>query len=531
MYLTIMTLPLLSGTVVGFLGRKIGIQGTYYISVLSILLATFLGYLCFYEVIFCHSPVSIHLTSWIGSDSLSLDWEFNFDELTAGMLLPVLTISLLVHLYSVNYMNTDPHNPRFFSYLSLFTFFMILLVSGDNYLILFMGWEGVGIMSFLLISFWFTRIQAAKSAMSAILYNRVGDLFFIVGMSILLASVGSLKFSVVYSLSPYLNKTVLFFVGICFILAAMGKSAQLGLHIWLPQAMEGPTPVSALIHAATMVTAGVYLMLRSSPLLEFNADVLSLIGWLGALTSLASGLIGLFQNDLKRIIAYSTCSQLGMMFVSIGLSKYSLALFHLVNHAFFKALLFLSAGAIIHALNDEQDIRRMGGLRLGMPLTYLFVLIGSMSLMAMPFLTGYYSKDVILEMSFERMEFYSLLILVAVLTSSYSFKLIYYVFLSPPHANKDTYKKVHDVPMGMFLPLFLLSVVSIFGGYLLKELFVGVGSSALGNSLFSSKESFVEFEIPMFFKILPLLLSILAVIVLFVIYHYNFRVFDSKNVY
>lgn len=486
MYLTVVVLPLLSSIVVGFLGRKIGVQGTYIISVWSIFLATLLGYLCFYEVVLCQSPVSLCLFHWIGSDSLSLDWEFQFDELTVSMLVPVLTVSSCVHLYSVTYMKTDPHNPRFFSYLSLFTFFMILLVSGDNYLILFLGWEGVGIMSFLLISFWFTRVQAAKSAMSAILYNRVGDLFFIMGMVILLVSVGSLKFSIVYSMVPYLNKTILFLVGICFLLAAMGKSAQLGLHIWLPQAMEGPTPVSALIHAATMVTAGVYLLLRSSPLLEFNSDVLYLIGWLGALTALVSGCIGFFQNDLKRIIAYSTCSQLGMMFVSIGLSEYSLALFHLINHAFFKALLFMSAGVIIHAMNDEQDLRKMGGLRPGMPLTYLFVLIGSLSLMAMPFLTGYYSKDVILEMSFRRIELYFILIFVAVLTSLYSFKIIYYVFISSPNGNKYIYDKVHDVPKGMFLPLFFLSICSIFGGYLTKELFTGLGSSALGNSLFTT---------------------------------------------
>nr|YP_007475003.1 NADH dehydrogenase subunit 5 [Pneumocystis murina]AFR90413.1 NADH dehydrogenase subunit 5 [Pneumocystis murina] len=448
------------------------------------------------------------------------------------MYLPVLTISFLVHCYSITYMKSDPHNPRFFSYLSLFTFFMLLLVSGDNYLILFIGWEGVGIMSFLLISFWYTRVQAVKSAMSAILYNRVGDLFFILGMAILLASVGSLKFSIVFSVVPSLNKTVLFLVGVCFLLAATGKSAQLGLHIWLPQAMEGPTPVSALIHAATMVTAGVYLLLRSSPLLEFNSYVLYLISGLGALTALVSGCIGLFQNDLKRIIAYSTCSQLGMMFVSIGLSKYSLALFHLINHAFFKALLFLSAGVIIHAFNDEQDLRRMGGLRPGMPLTYLFVLIGSMSLMAMPFLTGYYSKDVILEMSFERIEFYCLLVFVSVLTSSYSFKIIYYVFLSFPNGgHPKTYEKVHDVPSGMFLPLFFLSLCSIFGGYFTRELFIGIGSSALGNSLFTARESFIEFEIPVFFKILPMLLSILTVIVLFIIYHWNPWISSRGNLY
>lgn len=350
MYLTVITLPLLSGIVVGLLGRKIGIQGSYIISLLSIFLTVVLGYISFFEVVICHSPVYICISKWIELDNLSLDWGFQFDELTVSMMLPVLTVSFLVQLYSVTYMREDPHPQRFFSYLSLFTFFMTLLVSGDSYLTMFVGWEGVGLMSFLLISFWYTRVQAVKSALSAILYNRVGDLFFIIGMVILFASVGSLKFSIVYSVVPYLNKIIIYLVGISFLLAAMGKSAQLGLHIWLPQAMEGPTPVSALIHAATMVTAGVYLMLRSSPMLEFNSDVLWMIGIIGGVTSVVSGIIGLFQNDLKRIIAYSTCSQLGMMFVSIGISQYHLALFHLINHAFFKALLFLSAGVIIHAL-------------------------------------------------------------------------------------------------------------------------------------------------------------------------------------
>lgn len=492
------------------------------------LLTTILGYVSFFEVVLSNSAVSITLFKWIESDSLALDWGFQFDELTVSMLLPVLTVSLLVHIYSMTYMKEDPHNQRFFSYLSLFTFFMILLVSGDNYLILFIGWEGVGIMSFLLISFWFTRVQAVKSAMSAILYNRVGDLFFIVGMSILLASVGSLKFSIIYSVVPYLNKIVLFLIGLCFLIAATGKSAQLGLHIWLPQAMEGPTPVSALIHAATMVTAGVYLMIRSSPILEFSTDILWIISWLGGMTALVSGLIGLFQNDLKRIIAYSTCSQLGMMFVSIGLSQYAMALFHLINHAFFKALLFLSAGVIIHSLRDEQDIRRMGGLRPWMPLAYSFVLIGSMSLMAMPFLTGYYSKDIILEMTLAKsnaLEFmlYLIVLAAAVVTSSYSFKLIYYVFIAKPSGNQYMYERVHDVPMSMLLSLIILCIYSIFWGYLTKELFVGVGSSALGNSLFSIKEPYildVEYGVSIVYKLLPMLLNILVILLLAILFHY-----------
>lgn len=537
MYLTLLVLPLLSGMTVGLLGRKIGVNGSYIISLTGILITTILGYISFYEVVLLNSPVSIKLTSWIESEIISINWGFNFDELTVSMMIPVLTISLLVQAYSIIYMKDDPHNQRFFSYLSLFTFFMLLLVSGDNYLILFIGWEGVGVLSFLLISFWFTRVQATKSATSAILFNRVGDLFFILGQIILLTTVGSLNFSVVFSMAPYLNKTILLLVGISFIIAAMGKSAQLGLHIWLPQAMEGPTPVSALIHAATMVTAGVYLMMRSSPLLEYNSDVLYLISWLGGITALISSLIGLFQNDLKRIIAYSTCSQLGMMFVSIGISQYNIALFHLINHAFFKALLFLSAGVIIHALNDEQDIRKMGGIISWMPLTYTFVFIGSLSLMAIPFLTGYYSKDLIIEMTLSKgvtseWLLYWLLTFVAVLTSSYSFKIIYYAFLSKPSANKKSYEMLHDVPFSMLLPLIILCICSIIWGYLTKELFIGIGTSALGNSLFSSKESYIldiEFGISVFYKLLPFFLSILIVILLFNLLHnYPFLLLKLK---
>nr|QTK22325.1 NADH dehydrogenase subunit 5 [Pneumocystis sp. 'macacae'] len=546
MYLTILALPLTSGMLVGLLGRKFGVKGSQLISVGSIIITTFLGYFCFYEVVLLNSPVTLNLGCWLDLDFLNLSWGFLFDELTVSMLIPVLTISSLVQLYSVSYMSHDPHIPRFFSYLSLFSFFMIVLVSGENYLILFIGWEGVGIMSFLLISFWFTRVQANKSAISAILFNRVGDLFLIIGLVIILLTIGSLDYSIVFSVAPYMNKTIVLCIGICFILAATGKSAQFGLHIWLPQAMEGPTPVSALIHAATMVTAGVYLLIRSSPLIEFNPVVSSVIAWLGGFTALFASLTGLFQNDLKRIIAYSTCSQLGMMFVSIGLSQYSLALFHLINHAFFKALLFMSAGVVIHGFNDEQDIRKMGGIQAGMPLTYTFILIGSLSLMAIPFLTGYYSKDLIIEMTMSgrynyEYVLYWLLTFVAVLTSLYSFKLIYFTFLSKPNSSKINYLLTHDVPYNMLLPLIVLCVLSIFWGYISKELFIGIGSSALGNSLFSFRESDildVEFGLNSVYKFLPFIFSIFGVLFLVLCLHhfpvliYKFKLSKTgRNVY
>jgi NADH-ubiquinone oxidoreductase chain 5 len=400
MYLTIIILPLLGSIVSGFFGRKIGVRGSHILSCLTTIGATSLAIISFIEVGLNNNPVSINLFSWLNSEIFNMNWGFQFDSLTVSMLIPVLIISSLVHFYSIGYMSQDPHNPRFFSYLSLFTFMMIILVTGNNYLLMFVGWEGVGVCSYLLVNFWFTRIAANQSSLSAFLTNRVGDCFLTIGMFAILWSLGSLDYNVVFSITPYLNLNLNTMIGLCLLIGAMAKSSQVGLHIWLPMAMEGPTPVSALIHAATMVTAGVYLLMRSSPLIEYSPTILLICLWLGAITTVFSSLIGLFQQDIKKIIAYSTMSQLGMMVIAIGLSSYNVALFHLINHAFYKGLLFLGAGAVIHAVADNQDLRKYGGLFSFLPLTYTVILMASLSLAAFPFMTGFYSKDFILESEF-----------------------------------------------------------------------------------------------------------------------------------
>jgi NADH-ubiquinone oxidoreductase chain 5 len=528
MYLAILTLPLLSAAVAGFLGRKVGTTGSHLITCSSLVLTALLAFVAFYEVGLCQSPVSIKLMSWIDSEFMLVSWGFNYDSLTVSMLLPVLIVSALVHIYSTSYMGEDPHNQRFFSYLSMFTFFMLMLVTGDNYLVMFIGWEGVGISSYLLINFWFTRLQANKAAIKALVMNRVGDWGFSIGLWAIFWAFGNLDFTTVFSLAPFMNEELITIISICLLIAAMGKSAQIGLHTWLPDAMEGPTPVSALIHAATMVTAGVYLLLRSSPILEYGSTPLILITWVGALTAFFAATTGLLQNDLKRVIAYSTCSQLGYMVFACGLSNYSIGIFHLVNHAFFKALLFLSAGAVIHALNDEQDMRKMGGLVNLLPFTYTMILIGSLSLMALPFLTGFYSKDLILEVAFGQYLFtgnvaYWLGTISAVFTAFYSLRLLALTFLTYPNGPKINYLGTHEAPFIMAVPLVLLAIMSIFFGYVTKDLFIGVGTNFWGNSLFVHPNHVslieAEFAIPTFYKLLPLFGSLFGGGFALVLYH------------
>jgi NADH-ubiquinone oxidoreductase chain 5 len=528
MYLAILTLPLLSAAVAGFLGRKVGTTGSHLITCSSLVLTALLAFVAFYEVGLCQSPVSIKLMSWIDSEFMLVSWGFNYDSLTVSMLLPVLIVSALVHIYSISYMGEDPHNQRFFSYLSMFTFFMLMLVTGDNYLVMFIGWEGVGISSYLLINFWFTRLQANKAAIKALVMNRVGDWGFSIGLWAIFWTFGNLDFTTVFSLAPFMNEELITVISICLLIAAMGKSAQIGLHTWLPDAMEGPTPVSALIHAATMVTAGVYLLLRSSPILEYGSTILIIITWVGALTAFFAATTGLLQNDLKRVIAYSTCSQLGYMVFACGLSNYSIGIFHLVNHAFFKALLFLSAGAVIHALNDEQDMRKMGGLVNLLPFTYTMILIGSLSLMALPFLTGFYSKDLILEVAFGQYLFtgnvaYWLGTISAVFTAFYSLRLLALTFLTYPNGPRINYLGTHEAPFIMAVPLVLLAIMSIFFGYVTKDLFIGVGTNFWGNSLFVHPNHVslieAEFAIPTFYKLLPLMGSLFGGGLALVLYH------------
>lgn len=521
MYLALILLPILGSIASGFFGRKIGISGSQLITCTCVLITTFLAVVAFIEVGLNNIPVILHLIRWIDIESLNVSWGFNFDSLTVSMLIPVLIVSSLVHVYSIGYMSHDPHNQRFFSYLSLFTFMMIILVTANNFLLMFVGWEGVGICSYLLVSFWFTRIAANQSSISAFLTNRVGDCFLTIGMFAILWSFGNIDYYTVFSLAPYYSENVITIVGICLLIGAMAKSSQVGLHVWLPMAMEGPTPVSALIHAATMVTAGVYLLMRASPLIEYSSTLLILCLWVGAITTVFSSLIGLFQQDIKKVIAYSTMSQLGMMVIAVGLSSYNIALFHLVNHAFYKALLFLGAGAVIHAVADNQDFRKYGGLISYLPLTYSVMLIASLSLVAIPFMTGFYSKDFILESAYGQFYLSSIIVyyiaaIGAMFTTLYSVKVLYLTFLSNPNGPLINYRQAQAAQEGdifMSMPLIILAVFSIFFGYLTKDIFIGLASGFFSdNSLFIHPLHEVmldtEFAVPTLFKLLPLFFTI-----------------------
>jgi len=523
MYLVIIILPLLGSIAAGFFGRKIGVNGAQFITCSAVIITTMLAVIAFFEVGLNNIPVSIQVFRWIDSESLNVSWGFHFDSLTVSMLIPVLIVSSLVHIYSIGYMSHDPHNQRFFSYLSLFTFMMIILVTANNFLLMFVGWEGVGICSYLLVCFWFTRIAANQSSLSAFLTNRVGDCFLTIGMFAILWSFGNIDYSTVFSLAPYINEKVITIIGICLLIGAMAKSSQVGLHVWLPMAMEGPTPVSALIHAATMVTAGVYLLMRTSPLIEYSSTVLMLCLCLGAVTTVFSSLIGLFQQDIKKVIAYSTMSQLGMMVIAVGLSCYNIALFHLINHAFYKGLLFLGAGAVIHAVADNQDFRKYGGLRPFLPLTYSVMLIASLSLVAFPFMTGFYSKDFILESAYGQYYYSSTVVYMiatigAMFTTLYSVKVLYLTFLTNPNGPLVNYKQADEGNIFMSFPLIILAVFSIFFGYITKDIFIGLGSGFFAdNALFihPSHEIMLdtEFGVPTLFKLLPLVFTILLSVI------------------
>lgn len=547
MYLLIVLFPLI-GFLFGILtGRWLSL-GTCLITTLctffSFLLSSFA---CYYNL---HSAqtVVIYLSPWLFSDLLFLEWSFCFDSLTCIMLVIVTFISTLVHLYSIEYMENDPHKTRFMSYLSLFTLFMLILITANNFIQMFVGWEGVGLSSYLLINFWFTRIQANKSAIKAMLINRVGDFFLLLAVFTLYFIFNTFNYEIVFSLIPLLVgfDLQLFSVNfpivdlICFFIffGAVGKSAQLGLHTWLPDAMEGPTPVSALIHAATMVTAGVFLVSRCSHIFEFSSFMLNLICFLGSCTAFFAATTGLFQNDMKKVIAYSTCSQLGYMMFACGLSSYDVGIFHLSNHAFFKALLFLSAGSVIHAAGDEQDMRKLGGLKNLLPFSYCMTLVGSLALIGFPFLSGFFSKDVILEISYSKYTIEShfcflLGCLAAFVTSFYSTRLLFLVFLSNTNGTKFLYLNAHEASWKMGFPLLILSLASVFIGFLTKDIFIGFGTNFWGSSILVLPYNYsmldIEF-ISIFFKILPLVISFLGVTFSFLLYRfYLSKFFFFKN--
>lgn len=534
MYLLIIILPLLGAVFSGFGGRWLGVYGSTLVSTLCVLISSCFSVLIFYEVGFSGSFSYVILTTWIECGLLKVNWGFLFDSLTAVMLFVVTFISSLVHLYSIKYMESDPHVPRFMAYLSLFTFFMLVLVSSDNLLQMFLGWEGVGLVSYLLINFWFTRLNANQSAIKALLVNRVGDYSLSLSIFSTFFVFKSLDYSIIFSCVPFfldhwfyiLNVKChsLIYITLLLFIGSIGKSAQLGLHTWLPDAMEGPTPVSALIHAATMVTAGIFLITRFSYMLEYSLFTLFLLVLFGGLTALFGSVTGMFQNDLKRVIAYSTCSQLGYMIFACGLSCYDASMFHLVNHAFFKALLFLAAGSVIHTVFDEQDMRRMGSLIKILPLTYSLVVIGSLSLIGFPFLAGFYSKDFIIELSwlttftnlYLSYGLFScwLITLSALFTSFYSFRLLYLTFIASVNLSYSSIKYVSESSINLLFPLIFLALCSIFIGYWVKDLFIGFGSSFWGSSILVlvNHSNVLEGEwIDFSLKLLPFVISIFGI--------------------
>ena len=541
MYLLLVFLPLIGSCCAGLFGRKLGPYGASCITVTCLLITFFLSLFAFYEVALIGCCVYIKFVPWINSELLNVDWGFLFDSLTVVMCCVVTFVSSIVHLYSTEYMAHDPHLPRFMSYLSLFTFFMLILVTADNFIQMFVGWEGVGLCSYLLINFWFTRIQANKAAIKAMVLNRIGDFGLVIGILIIFVEYKAVDYATVFAVTPVLTNRVFSFLSfdfdlisiICFFLfiGAVGKSAQLGLHTWLPDAMEGPTPVSALIHAATMVTAGVFLIARTSPLFEYTSSILSLVTVVGACTAFFAATVGLLQNDLKRVIAYSTCSQLGYMVFACGLSNYSVGVFHLVNHAFFKALLFLGAGSIIHAVADEQDMRKMGGLKTLVPFTYSMMVIGSLALIGFPFLTGFYSKDVILEVAYGKYTLeghfsYILGTIGAFLTAFYSTRLVYLTFLSRPNGYKSVICRAYDSSYQICISLFLLVIPSVLIGFYAKDMIIGFGSDFWGNALFTTTENMnrVDSEfITHIYKILPVILSLLGATSSFLLYSFGSR--------
>ena len=487
-------LPLISSFISGFFGKFIGEKNSEILTSTAVTISAILSVIIFYNVIALDYSNNVHVASWIKSGSLDINWSIKIDPLSSVMLVVVTVISAIVHIYSIGYMSHDPHKPRFMSYLSLFTFAMLTLVTSDNFLQLFFGWEGVGLCSYFLIGFWFKKETANEAAIKAFLVNRVGDFGLALGIFLIFYLFDTVNFDDVFRLIPTIVDQNITFLGvdfnsinlICILLfiGSMGKSAQIILHTWLPDAMEGPTPVSALIHAATMVTAGVFLVVRCSPIYEFSELALSIVTIIGMTTAIFAASVALVQDDIKKIIAYSTCSQLGYMFVAAGVGAYNVAMFHLFTHAFFKALLFLGSGSVIHAFNDEQDINKMGGVRKILPYTYILMIIGTLALTGFPFLSGFYSKDAIIEFAYLKGNSLGYIasgigVFVALLTSIYSWRLIFKTFHGNYNNKNQSISSVHESPMVMLIPLILLGVGSILTGFLFKELFIGKESSAL----------------------------------------------------
>ena len=524
MELAIIILPLIASVVAGFFGRFIGDRNSEIFTSLLVTVSAILSIYIFYQVLFFSYQENIIIATWINSGTLNVNWSMNIDSLSAVMLVVVTSISALVHIYSIGYMSHDPHKPRFMSYLSLFTFAMLMLVTSDNFIQLFFGWEGVGLCSYFLIGFWFKKESANAAAIKAFLVNRVGDFGFALGIFLIFYLFGTVNYSEVFEQIPTITEKKLSFLGfdvkaidlICLLLfiGAMGKSAQILLHTWLPDAMEGPTPVSALIHAATMVTAGVFLVVRCSPIYEFSELALNVITIVGMTTALFAASVALVQTDIKKIIAYSTCSQLGYMFFATGVGAYNIAMFHLFTHAFFKALLFLGSGSVIHAFKDEQDINEMGGVWKNLPYTYTMMIIGTLALTGFPFLSGFYSKDAIIEFAYLKgntVGYYAagIGIFTAFLTSIYSWRLIFKTFHGKFNNKKIKISDTHESPLVMLLPLVLLSLGAIFAGMLFKDLFVEHGEASFWkNAIFFLEPLSSEHPPTWFLLMTPLLVTL-----------------------
>ncbi|KAB0681952.1 NADH-quinone oxidoreductase subunit L [Aureimonas leprariae] len=551
MYALIVLLPLAGFLIVGFLGNSIGAKASEYVTSGLMIVAAVLSWIAFLFLA-PEAPQSHAILQWMQAGSLDVSWSLRIDRLTLVMLVVVNTVSALVHVYSIGYMHHDPHRPRFFCYLSLFTFAMLMLVTSDNLVQMFFGWEGVGLASYLLIGFWYKKPSASAAAMKAFIVNRVGDFGFALGIFGIFVLFGSVNFDTIFAgaadlatklgegggeaaaapmfhFANYTLSTGGFVTAICLLLfmGAMGKSAQLGLHTWLPDAMEGPTPVSALIHAATMVTAGVFMLARMSPIFELSHPALTFVTFIGATTAFFAATIGLVQNDIKRVIAYSTCSQLGYMFAALGVGAYGPAIFHLFTHAFFKALLFLGAGSVIHAVSDQQDMRNMGGLRKHIPKTYWMMVIGTLALTGFPFTAGYYSKDAIIESTWAGDNAFAvyacgLTIIAAALTSFYSWRLIFMTFHGKPRASHEVMHHIHESPPVMLVPLYVLGAGALLAGILFEHFFIGEGYGEFWRAaLVTGAENHVLHEMheaPFLIKIAPFLAMAGGFIVAWIFY-------------
>ncbi|NBN77992.1 NADH-quinone oxidoreductase subunit L [Microvirga tunisiensis] len=562
MYQAIVFLPLIGFLIAGLFGRAIGHTASELVTTTLVVISAVLSWVAFFQIGYGETAlVQVEILRWITSGALDVAWSLRIDTLTVVMLVVVNSVSALVHIYSIGYMHDDPHRSRFFAYLSLFTFAMLSLVTADNLLQMFFGWEGVGLASYLLIGFWYQKSSANAAAMKAFVVNRVGDFGFALGIFGVFVMFDTINLSAIFANAPAVvgavahgteaaagahGPAVLDFLGysldagtamtvVCLLLfmGAMGKSAQFLLHTWLPDAMEGPTPVSALIHAATMVTAGVFMVARLSPLFELSHTALTVVTFFGATTALFAATVGLVQNDIKRVIAYSTCSQLGYMFVALGVGAYSVGVFHLFTHAFFKALLFLCAGSVIHAVSGEQDMRRMGGLRKHIPVTYWTMMIGTLALtgVGIPLtyigFAGFISKDAVIEAAFAGHNAASqyafwLTVAAAGLTSFYSWRLTFLTFHGKPRAPVDVMKHVHESPMVMLVPLFILSVGAIAAGMAFKAPFFGDGYDAFWKgALFTGPDNHILHalhDVPKWVKVSPFVMMATGFIVAWYFY-------------